>query len=364
MHDWHRFRVFTHAPCTALVAMVSRCALLLKRSKTTGTELSLAIGFSLTLFRLGSVFSNILSPLLATSPDYYSDIEAALSTEKKGAIVVIWLGILICLFCLGLACISWMIETECIHPSYEFLRSNESSRSLVKWFVGPVTSTHAFLVKERQNPVMMNPNRSSLYYGSLGYKFLLPLGDPIAHQSTYSAHTSRSQSSASFTTLATSNQLFDRNSYQICIQPLESRPQSISSLSDDDTQSSEPFYLLTSVSSLPLDFWILSFTGMCLYISILPFVYFISEKSQRVMGVNSNLAGWIMSIPDLVSCLLVPLVGRPIRKSPQKVGWMALCGLGVCGMHVGLERDATLFGQCIHLVGLGVFYAIMCSVCD
>lgn len=331
-------------------------------------DLALAIGCQLTLFRLANVFGCIAVPLLANSPDYHFAFEGILSLSKRGALMSVGAGIALSGCCLPVSLLAWLFDLffRGIKQSSEFQfepldsslllyprsypRSPDSGQAW-KW-IGPVSSTHAFL----PFPI--------IHFDASNHKEEQDSLSEISltrSESCTSTDSDIRQARPPRPSYLISPRMFNNNVYQVCISTLNDSDGHLSPLSPGLTSLSSDRVEWAHVTDLDASFWILTVILMLLYSSILPIVATYPVKCHLVLGQRPAVAGWIMAIPELTAALATCSLGQWILLKSQERELKVLLG---CGVSVSLIHLWLMYTnwQRFGLMCLGLTFAVICSV--
>ncbi|KAL2915235.1 hypothetical protein HK105_205100 [Polyrhizophydium stewartii] len=265
-------------------------------------ELAFALGLNLCISRLGSVVNSVLSPRIAASVD---------------ASAAVWAGSASCY--VSLACA--VVLAGIIHAQDR--RANAARKSLPALI-----------------PTSGRPQRAA---GGLLSEECTPL------LSGQSDHDSPESDTA---LLIPDGADGDANLGELT-------PTEADRVDDaaPGTLSSQLINSFTNLHLLPFSFWMLCLICILLYGTVVPFNNIASDflMSKWYPG-DTQTAGVVMSIPDLMSTVLVPIFGYLVDRYGGRAAVLLACALVIAGVHLTL--GLTMLNPVIPLVVLGFSYSL------
>ncbi|KAI9141842.1 major facilitator superfamily domain-containing protein [Paraphysoderma sedebokerense] len=137
----------------------------------------------------------------------------------------------------------------------------------------------------------------------------------------------------------------------------ESQPLLIKRRKKLESRSPSPSNHSNIFRILPAEFYILCVICVLLYGTIVPFNTIMSDFLQtKWFNGDATKAGWVMSIPDTISAILVPPLGIIIDHYGHKISFLSVCSLAISLSHVLLA--ITYIPPQFPLVVLGISYSI------
>lgn len=114
--------------------------------------------------------------------------------------------------------------------------------------------------------------------------------------------------------------------------------------------------LFAEIRALPQMFWLVCVICMLLYGTIIPFNNTMSDFLMSKWYPNDlQMAGFVMSIPDSMSAILVPFCGFFVDKYGYRASLLFICALVICTVHLIL--GLTHINPIPPLVVLGLAYS-------
>ena len=284
-----------------------------------GRDLTLIIILNITMSRLGSISSSILSPLLVSSPDFYFDFDSVQDTEKKGLIVATWFGILLSVTCLGISCICWVLDTLLMSAHYTPIQLEKWKQiPFSRLCIGHVTCTHFY-----QEDLCIEQDSAS----HLSHSVIKRIQRPTTF-STNGFHSSLSSPEYPSSTDRTLSNEYNPNDFS-------------------------PHF--------KKQFWLILGILLLYYSATAPYTFYLSDQIQRINGFSSIIAGRYMSIPDFISCVLTPILSCKILRlsHSEKHFMLILNGLLLTLLYTWLSfKRISVIALIVH----GILYSIFTSV--
>ncbi|KAJ3183989.1 hypothetical protein HDU85_001840 [Gaertneriomyces sp. JEL0708] len=114
---------------------------------------------------------------------------------------------------------------------------------------------------------------------------------------------------------------------------------------------------MREVHMLPWEFWLVCLICVLLYGTVVPFNNIAQDflMSKWFPG-DTRMAGTVMSVPDTMSAVLVPICGVLVDRYGGRASLLVLCALVIAGVHATL--GLTMIYPVIPLVFLGLSYSM------
>ncbi|KND04207.1 uncharacterized protein SPPG_01640 [Spizellomyces punctatus DAOM BR117] len=359
----------------------------------TGQELALALGINLSIARLGSVLNDVVSPLISTS-SYFGTIE-------EGTVAAVWIGFALCVFSMLSGIYVVLSDFWCWEDHVDFGSVGGVRRKDSISIVGHRTSYQSLTDAVASEAWKGRESKASGGLGGIieeedgngerrpisfwrkqgGYGAIAgvePSNNENIRNSQYSIQSRQTIYSSDTSLDEPSISLHRSSKYRSSIMYIEILPDvpENSSFSHpaeteqqgyidsiDDQTASPPF--LQTLPALPLPFWILTTAMICFYGATIGLINVSSDFIHGQIRVAPGFVGLIMCLPDLVSTLLVPVVGGWFGDFGLKRRWAVVSGVGIVFVGVFMAWSETIgegVGVVLGLTVVGICYAVYSSL--
>ncbi|EGF82978.1 hypothetical protein BATDEDRAFT_21253 [Batrachochytrium dendrobatidis JAM81] len=147
-------------------------------------------------------------------------------------------------------------------------------------------------------------------------------------------------------------------------QGLSSPDEYLTSAYHTNDNIASDYSMWTEIWYLPLEYWLIVSLMVIYYGSTMALINVLGDELQNILlfPKNSQQAGWMLAIPDLVSTILVPVCGSIIQYRGRRIFILGVCGMLLVIVHAVLVfakntmvPAAAIYAIC--LVVLGIVYA-------
>ena len=361
-------------------------------------ELGIALAINLAASRIGSILNDVLSPLIV-----YVSCDLLGLTERQGTLVALWSSVLFCFLSFVSAIVSICIDRYCASDNISLQTESAAIQQLYEGNtqyhyasapdqtdsqVNSSLLNHNLVNRTRSYGTMLSKHTSTGKTSNSGFSTPQHMVNQWSGEETptfsFPAHPNNlinlqrslrelrrvASSTPSSSIISRPRMSWLKQEMRTGSSTYETTSQErIPMLLNQSSKSDSVFGEEDSPSSYSVEFWIIVAVMFLFYGSIVPFLNVVGDELQNTLYVSNNaiIAGCFLTIPDLLSTVLVQPAGAIMdRFKLSRIYGLAICGVSLAFVHATfLLPEQSASGsvlRIIALVVLGITYSFFLTI--